>query len=814
MRRSARRGAGGLLERQRRQLLHSQAIGGFGSWEWDIVADTVEWSDELCRIYGVEPGRRRSREEFLALVHFDDRARVESVVRSAYETREPFVVEHRIVRAGEIRVIHGRGEIVTDRDGRALRMLGTGQDVTDQRTAEQSRRHLAALVDCSEDAIIAKSLDGVIERWNRGAQELFGYTAAEVVGRPISILVPPSRRDELALILGQIKRGESVEPLETVRIAKNGHEIDVSLRISLIYDADDRLVGASSIARSITRQKQLELQLRRSSRYFDLARDLTVTAGFDGRFKSANPALERVLGWTEHELLARQFVDLVHPDDREATLRELRKLADGEVTLSFVNRYAAKDGSYRWLDWHAIVPPDEPLMYASARDVTERITMEAQLQHLADHDALTGLFNRRRFTEELERALARSRRRDDTGAVLFLDLDGFKFVNDTLGHAAGDALIARVGGLLRRTVRQTDTLARMGGDEFAVLLEDCDRAAAVNVAEKLLETLRRDALAGTERRGRLSSSIGIALFGGDEQVSADELVVEADIAMYEAKDEGKDRHAVYDLMRRRHNRPGLRESWSARLERAIESDGFVLHAQPIAAICGSGTPAFELLLRLPDELGDLILPGTFLHNAERLGLVEQIDRWVIERAVRHLHESHACGSDLTLSVNVSGRTMGDPALGSYVAALLEAYPIPPGRLIVEITETAAITSIELAGGLAHELHALGCLLALDDFGAGFASFYYLKHLHFDYLKIDGEFIRNLCVTPTDQLVVKAIVTIAQGLGTRTVAEFVGDDDTVGLLREFGIDYGQGYHLGRPSPLDETLPYLLAAPVAR
>jgi predicted signal transduction protein with EAL and GGDEF domain len=272
----------------------------------------------------------------------------------------------------------------------------------------------------------------------------------------------------------------------------------------------------------------------------------------------------------------------------------------------------------------------------------------------------------------------------------------------------------------------------MGGDEFALLLHHCDRKGAVRVADKLLETLRRNALAGTERRGRLSCSIGIALFGDGDQISADELLVEADIAMYEAKDEGKDRHAVYDVARRRRHRSGIGESWTARLERAIEGDGFVLHAQPIAAICGDGTPAYELLLRLPDELGDLILPGTFLHNAERLGLVEQIDRWVLERAVRHLHDSHARGCDLTLSVNVSGRTMGDPSLAAHVAALLAAHPIPPDRLIIEITETAAITNIQRAGALAHELRALGCMLALDDFGAGFASFYYLKHLRFDY----------------------------------------------------------------------------------
>jgi diguanylate cyclase (GGDEF)-like protein/PAS domain S-box-containing protein len=946
---SAPRGPGArtdaeLLERQRRQLIQAQAVGGFGSWEWDIAADTVDWSDELCRIFGVQPRLKRSFEDFFALVHPDDRAHVQATMRSSFASGEPCVTEHRIVRGGAVRVIHSRGEMIEDADGRPVRMLGTAQDVTHQRAAERSRGHLAALVDCSEDAIIAKSLDGVIERWNRGAQELFGYTAHEAVGQSISILVPPRRRDELARILAQIKRGERVEPLETVRVGKDGTEIDISLRISVIHDAEGRLVGASSISRSITRQKQLETQLRRSSRYFDLSRDLTVAWGFDGDFKRVNPALPHILGWSEEEFLERRFADLVHPDDRDATLRELGKLADGEVTLSFVNRYEAKDGGYRWLDWHAIVAPDEALMYATARDITERITMETALreaeqrfrtafdgapigicllslgpdeparllqvnpalaemlggsleglrgaqlaslthpddragveaglatlldgdraevvlerrlmhrdghpvwalvsaarvatsageemlavthvvdisdrkhsegllQHLADHDALTGLVNRRRFTEELELALVHARRFGETGAVLFLDLDGFKFVNDTLGHAAGDALIARVGGLLRHAVRETDTLARMGGDEFAVLLTRCDRTAAVTVAEKLLGTLRRDGLAGTERRGRLSSSIGIALFGAEDAVSADELVVEADIAMYEAKDEGKDRYAIYDHARRRRKARGVRESWTVRLERAIRDDGFVLHAQPIAAICGDASPAFELLLRLPDELGDLIAPGTFLHNAERLGLIEQIDRWVLKRAVRHLHDSHASGADLTLSVNVSGRSMGDPSLARHVAELLAAYPIPADRLILEITETAAITNIDRARALSLELRSLGCMLALDDFGAGFASFYYLKHLQFDYLKIDGEFIRNLCATRTDQLVVQAIVTIAGGLGTRTVAEFVGDDATITLLRAFGVDYGQGYHLGRPRPLDTVLPYLAATPLA-
>jgi PAS domain S-box-containing protein len=368
-----------LIERQRRQLVAVQTVGRFGSWEWDIAAGTIEWSEELCRIYGVQAGCQRSFEEFLALVHPDDRAQMRKTVQTACETHRPYSLEHRIVRSdGAIRVLRARGEVVADDGGRVSRMLGVGQDVTAEKAAEETRAR-AALVEYSEDAIIAETLDGMIESWNRGAQALFGYSAEEAVGEPIAMLVGPDRQDELAAMLAQIKRGERVDALETVRIAKDGRAIDVSLRISLVYDAGE-LVGASSISRDITRQKLLEAQLRRSSRYFYLARDLTITAGFDGYFKSVNPALEHILGWSREEFLARPFIDMVHPDDRAATLREVAGLGDGNVTFSLVNRFLTKNGSYRWLDWNAMVPPDEPLMYASARDITERTQMETALR--------------------------------------------------------------------------------------------------------------------------------------------------------------------------------------------------------------------------------------------------------------------------------------------------------------------------------------------------------------------------------------------------------------------------------------------------
>ncbi|MDX6533686.1 MAG: hypothetical protein QOF68_1430, partial [Gaiellales bacterium] len=250
--------------------------------------------------------------------------------------------------------------------------------------------------------------------------------------------------------------------------------------------------------------------------------------------------------------------------------------------------------------------------------------------------------------------------------------------------------------------------------------------------------------------------------------------------------------------------------WLQRLREAVEEERFVLHAQPIVPVCGKGVPMFELLLRLPDGHGDLIPPGAFLYNAERFGLIQSIDHWVMGQAVRMINEYQAQGCDLALSINVSAKTLNDGAIADHLRGLLERWPIPEGRLIVELTETAAIANIERAQKLAGDLRNLGCRLALDDFGAGFATFYYLKHLDFDYVKVDGEFIKQLPTNLTDQLVVRALIGIANGLDTVTIAEFVQDDETLALLEDFGVGYAQGYHTGRPGPLDSVLPQLPTA----
>lgn len=533
-----------------------------------------------------------------------------------------------------------------------------------------------------------------------------------------------------------------------------------------------------------------------------------------GAIGRANPALAELTGRSPADLEGRALRSLVHPDDHAALEAALERLRTGVYRVQLEVRVQRADGGEAWaLLTGAIVADGGPAAYAVTQllDISERKSFEHQLQQMADHDALTGLFNRRRFDEELVKALSHAERYGSHGAVLLADLDGFKFVNDSFGHSAGDELIAQVATVLRDGLRTNDVLARIGGDEFAVLLPQADAHEAETVARKLLAAIHTDVQsAGAGRPARISVSIGVSCFPPRGDLTAEDVMAEADIAMYDAKDAGRATVRTFRAEERSRERVTASAQWITRLREALEEGRFRLLAQPIVGICANGIPRAELLLRYVGDDGELITPSTFLYLAERYDLMRQIDRWVLGEAVKILHREHAAGRDLALSVNVSGRTLTDQAIGEELAALVESAPFPSDRLIIEVTETAAITNIDRARSFADRLHEVGCRFALDDFGAGFASFYYLKHLRFDEIKIDGEFVRHLPHTPVDQLVIEAVVGIAKGLGTDTVAEFVGSDETLAILRRLGVDYGQGFHLAPPVPVDQLFPPPLRA----
>jgi diguanylate cyclase (GGDEF)-like protein len=421
---------------------------------------------------------------------------------------------------------------------------------------------------------------------------------------------------------------------------------------------------------------------------------------------------------------------------------------------------------------------------------------EQQLAHLVDHDQLTGLFNRQRFEAALVDELGSAGGSGSLGAVLSIDIDNFKAVNDAAGHQAGDAVLRTVAGVLSDFSRRTDVAARLGSDEFGLLLPAPDGDSARTIAEHLLSALRREVVIAAGAPFRITASIGVALFDRSHS-NAHEIVIDADLAMDEAKRTGRDRIVVYTPEQASSARTLARLAWSNQLREALEQERFVLHLQPIRELASGLVSHGELLLRMVGSDGELVPPAAFLPAAERFGFVHEIDRWVARHAIQLLAADDEL---LPVGVNLSGESVvGDPELLPLIQAEVAAASIDPANLIFEVTETAAIANMVEARRFARSLRQLGCALALDDFGTGFGSFYYLKHLPVDYLKLDGAFIQHLPRNPVDEHVVRAIVEVAIGMGIKTVAEWVSDDATIDLLEKLGVDYAQGFHIGRPAP---------------
>lgn len=534
-----------------------------------------------------------------------------------------------------------------------------------------------------------------------------------------------------------------------------------------------QLLSQGSLRQSRERLAQAQALSQLGSWEWDVERDRIEISKEEARILGMERPPEFDMG---------QAMGFVHAEDRKEVEDAVNaSLASGDP-LTRELRIVRPDGEVRTLlargeiemhGGHAV------RLRGTHLDITERKLMEVQLQHQADHDPLTGLFNRRRFAAELDRALRYAARYDRTGAVLMLDIDNFKFVNDAHGHAVGDRVLKAVATAILARARETDVVARLGGDEFAIVLPEADRYQAVEFAEGV-----RTAVGSVDPADVSHLSVGIAPFNGGGDLVADDVLVAADVALYEAKEGGKDQVCVYS------GETGAALTWVERIRIALREGRFVLYAQPIVELSSGRTTHRELLIRMLAEDGDLIAPETFLPTAERFGLSKEIDRWVTDEGLALARRGEP------VSINLSAASIGDTEI---LAAVREAIVdgVPPDHLIFEITETAAMTNMEAARSFAESLSGLGCSVALDDFGTGFGSFSYLKHLPTRYLKIDMEFVRDVVTNATDRQVVKSITEVAHSLDKLTVAEGVEDRDTLRVLREYGVDCAQGYFVGRP-----------------
>jgi diguanylate cyclase len=433
--------------------------------------------------------------------------------------------------------------------------------------------------------------------------------------------------------------------------------------------------------------------------------------------------------------------------------------------------------------------------------VDRRFNLEAQLTYLANHDALTGLYNRRHFCQQLEHHLVLAERHDRCGALLFIDLDDFKDINDTLGHQIGDELLKNLVALLQTQLRQSDILARLGGDEFAIILPQITAVDLLLMTQRLLKALEETVFTCSEHPVRITASIGAIQFSS-AKMPVDELLACADRAMYKSKESGRNSFSFYSDDDNWRHQAESRNFWKSRLLEALTEKLFVLYCQPILDLRNHQISRYEILLRLAGKGGELILPASFLPIAESTRLIYRIDRWVVSQAIQLLALAAAAGKELQLEVNLSGKSLADSELLPMIQQELALTGVNPATLILEITETAAIADRIQAQNFIHTLKKIGCQFALDDFGIGYSSFSQLKYIPVDYLKIDGSFIKNLPHDPVDRSLVKAIVEVSQALGKSTIAEFVEDQATVDWLRQLGVDYAQGYYIGKPKPITE------------
>ncbi len=625
------------------------------------------------------------------------------------------------------------------------------------------------------------------------ALRLNGWTSEMMEGRTPRELMPAALADRVEPLFEGALRGEHGST-ELPSLHDGG-----TLELFVAPVHANRVIAGVAISIDVTERKRREDETRRLAAIVNQSADAIIAIDPDGLITAWSRGAQLLLGPAAREMTGRS-VTAILPRARHAETRDIAaRVLAGEV-MNYESELLRADGTAV-----AVAVTTSPIYEEAgdvsavsmiARDITERKRLEQRLDRLATHDPLTGLLNRRAFDQELGRAVGLARRHDAPMALLLLDIDHFKYINDNYGHSAGDAVLAHVASVLRSRLRETDVVTRPGGDEFALILPNTLSAQARALAAELLEELRRAELPSSAHGVRITASIGIAVTSPSTALDPDELLARADVSLYEAKEAGRNRSAESVVSDLRETAFIARMNWVERLRDAVDHDRFVLYSQPIVDLRTGAADRAELLLRLRDDHDALIAPDAFLPIAERFHLIEAIDHWVVERGLELLRRTV---QPAILHINLSATTLADPEAVGAISTLIATQAGAPGRLAFEITETAAITNMASARLLATDLAALGCQLVLDDFGSGFASFSYLKHLPFDAIKIDGDFVRNMTTSTPDDLAVKAIVQMAAGLEKTVIAESIEDQATLQLVRDLGVHHRQGYYLGRPAP---------------
>jgi diguanylate cyclase (GGDEF)-like protein/PAS domain S-box-containing protein len=676
-----------------------------------------------------------------------------------------------------------------------------------QRASEAKYR---GLFESIAEGVYQSSRDGRLRSVNPAFVSILGFSSAEELYALPSVATLYWNPADRAEFIRRVESEGEIRNAEFLVRRRDGEQVVILENARAVRDAANRITHYEGTIADITERKRAEQAIfaekERAQVTLQSIGDAVISTDAEGRIEYINPVAETLTAWTLEEARGRpigEVLSLVNEITRDPIENPLLAvLGGGDMSAPTDHSVLITRSGHEV----AIQESAAPICDRQGRvigavivfhDVTKERRLKRALSYQASHDALTGLINRREFDNRLHAAVLSAQRGEGTYALLYIDLDQFKVVNDTCGHQAGDRLLRDVTGLLQSRVRASDTIARLGGDEFGVLLEGCTVEQSTRIADGVRQAIRDYRFVWGATTLSVGASVGVVQITAETESVAN-VMSAADIACYAAKDEGRNRVHLYEADGISH--PRHREMhWVARVTRAAEENRLELYFQPIRPIARPSAIAFhELTVRLRDDDGRLVAPGEFIPAAERYNVMSVIDRWVIERAMERLKGS--TGELPLLAVNLSGTSLNEQSFIDFVlqqvgdAALAQA-------LCFEITETAAVTNLSNATFAMRELKARGCKFALDDFGTGLSSFMYLKTLPVDYLKIDGQFISHVADDAVDRSMVEAICKVGKALGIETVAECVESQAVLDELKRIGIDYAQGYFLANPEPIE-------------
>lgn len=805
------------------RLTEAQRIGSIGSWERNLQTNALWWSDEVYRLFGTTPEAlpAPTLEDFFEHVHPEDRAGLRQLLIEATAAGEPYTVDYRVLLpGGEEHHFQNVGQILRDEQGRPVRAAGTVQDITQRkRSEEELRRRHALLLTIIENisggvSLLDRNLN--FTAFNKEFGRLLDFPDELLSRKPLSLLdvaMFNAQRGEYgpgdpALIAAAVvSRARTPVAHVFERTRPNGTVIEV--RGTPLPDG-----GFVTIYTDITARKRAEERLLLAEKVFDNSPEAIMISDQKNRIVSVNEAFTQITGYAPAEVIGQDPRILASGRHDASFYRSMWQALQrsGHWSGEIWDRKKSGDVYPKWMTINAVtdqISGELTHYVAMFADITERKRTEERIHFLAHHDALTELPNRLSLEIRLEQALVDARRHNWHVGVLFIDLDRFKVINDTLGHHIGDLLLIEVGRRFSAAVRESDMVARLGGDEFVIVLPDMDSAdAAAHVALKVISSLLNPVRIESHEL-HTSPSVGISIYPSDG-LSVDALMKSADTAMYHAKALGRNN---YQFFAEEMNRiASERMTTEARLRHALPRNELTLHYQPQFSADGLRATGVEALLRwkLPEE--GLIPPDRFITIAEETGLIVPIGAWVLNEGCRQLRSWLDQGlQPLRLAINLSARQLRNEELVHTVAEALAASGIPPRLLELEITESAVMENPAEAIKILQALKRMGVTLAIDDFGTGYSSLAYLKLFPIDHLKIDRSFVRDIERDPDDAAIAISTIALAHSLGLKVVAEGVETQAQLHLLQRNGCDEVQGYYFSRPLPAEAALAFLRRSP---